>query len=767
MNAISPTSRRRERLLHLLPLLLALAFCLSALQALWQPGLQHTDDGMHHLFRLFNLDLALRAGHPGARWLADEGFGYGFPILNFYGPLNYWFGLLFNLVAPGFVTALELTMAAGLLLSVAAMYWFVRDLIGPWSGGVAAVAYGWAPYHLADAWIRGALGELLAFVWFPLLLLAMLRIARGVGRAKFAPALGGGLALAGLVLTHNVSLLLIGPVLLVWGVFLVIVEGNARWRTLAGFAAMGALGLALSAVYWLPALAETRLVLAGNADIGMDGWLWGLVPLRRLLAETWVQNYAIAPGAVSPYPLGLAQLAVAVAGIAVGIWRWRAMTRTARLALPLFVGIAIGALLLQWQPARPLWENVPGMLLLLFPFRWQTVTTLALAVVAGYAGLLAGIPARAASEGKASPIRTWQGALVMTVAALLLMSSALPGIPWRPASYPTSDELVSDQNVGRRTMALYDYGRGLWIREHGDFWLFEYMPVEALPMRAEWFVSAGAGEPIDPPLAVEVIPGTQKPLLRQFTVNAAQPWTLQLHQFWFPGWQAVVDGETVAAQPVGDLALAGVPLPAGRHAVEFRFGATPVRQLGATLSVAGLIALLAGVVWLRKWWWLAVGGLVAGALIAATLLHGQADPAAVTAQPVAINYDQQAQLVGYHLEELRPGGASEVTLTWLALNRPRTDYKVFLHLVDQNGELWAQHDGEPGYFFSPTTRWQRGEVIDDRHDLIWREDASPPPGRYLLFAGLYDPTTGARLPILDATGNPIGDQTLLAEFDLP
>lgn len=140
MNAIPPTSRRRERLLHLLPLLLALAFCLPALQALWQPGLQHTDDGMHHLFRLFNLDLALRAGHPGARWLADEGFGYGFPVLNFYGPLNYWFGLLFNLVAPGFVTTLELTMAAGLLLSVAAMYRFARDLVGPWGGGVAAAA---------------------------------------------------------------------------------------------------------------------------------------------------------------------------------------------------------------------------------------------------------------------------------------------------------------------------------------------------------------------------------------------------------------------------------------------------------------------------------------------------------------------------------------------------------------------------------------------------------------------------------------------------
>lgn len=79
-----------------LPLVLALLLTLPALRPLWQPGLQQTDDGMHHIFRLFNLDLAIRAGHLGARWLADEGFGYGFPVFNFYAPLSYYAGLVFH-----------------------------------------------------------------------------------------------------------------------------------------------------------------------------------------------------------------------------------------------------------------------------------------------------------------------------------------------------------------------------------------------------------------------------------------------------------------------------------------------------------------------------------------------------------------------------------------------------------------------------------------------------------------------------------------------
>jgi hypothetical protein len=155
------------------PPLLVVVLTLPALQPLWQAGLQQTDDGAHHIFRLFSLDLALRSGYLGTRWLSFEGFGYGFPVLNFYAPLGYLPGLVFHMLGAGFVTSLELTIAAGLVAAALAMYAFGRELLGPWGGAVAAVAYTWAPYHMADAWTRGALAEHLAFVWLPLLLLAL------------------------------------------------------------------------------------------------------------------------------------------------------------------------------------------------------------------------------------------------------------------------------------------------------------------------------------------------------------------------------------------------------------------------------------------------------------------------------------------------------------------------------------------------------------------------------------------------------------------
>lgn len=782
-----------------LPLALALLLALPALRPLWQPGLQQTDDGMHHLFRLFNLDLAVRAGHLGARWLADEGFGYGFPVLNFYAPLSYYVGLVFHWLGLGFVTTLEWTLAAGLLLAVVTMFLFARELVGPWGGALAAVAYTWAPYHLADTWTRGALAEQWAFVWIPLLLLALLKIARAGAaspppgaerdRARWAPTLWGALALAGLVLTHNLTVLLAAPILLAWAVFLLAVEvKQARLRCLGHFAALGLLGVLLSAAFWLPAIAESGAVLAGQSPERFADWVSRLEPPQFLLAESWRHPYTIQDRRIE-HALGQAQALIAALGLAAGVWRWQRIPRTARLALPLWLGLLLFALFMQSQWSAILWENVPGLLLLQFPWRWQAAAAVATALLSGY--LVFALPQSAGQPGK---LAGWLApTALMAAAAALLASSALPGLPWQPNStYAASEEPARDATVGRATMALYDYGRGLWLREHGSPWMFEYMPVDALPLRAEFFLSAGpAGDASGAaalsttqeaedasgadvlsmtqarPLAVQVTPGRQRPLERRFTVNSAEPWTLQLHQFYFPGWQALIDGVPVPARPVGELALAGIPVPSGEHEVVFRFGATSPRQVGWALTLAGLALWLAGVVWLRRWRWLAVAAvalLIYGGL---AFVQRQAQPADYTPTPVAATFGQEAQLLGFHLDDVRPGGASTVTLNWLALRRPDVDYKVFLHLVDGSGALWAQHDGEPGFFFTPTTRWQPGEFMEDFHTLAWREGETPPPGRYLLFAGLYDPASGQRLPLLDAAGQPMGDQVLLGEIDLP
>ncbi len=796
-----------------LALVLVLLSAIPALQPLWQPGLQQTDDGMHHLFRLFNLDLAVRAGHAGVRWLADEGFGYGFPVLNFYAPLTYYVGLLVHWLGAGFVTSLEAILAAGLILSALAMYLFARDLLGHWGGALAAIAYLWAPYHLADAWTRGALAELWAFIWFPLLLLAMRRAA-SPGREGLSPksrpssfvsdpwpVAWGAIALAGLILTHNLSLLLAAPMLAAWGAFVLLAEVRERSARLAGlraYALMAGLGLMLSAAFWLPAIAESNDVWAGRVSLDFDQWAQALTPAHNLVSGTWAQDYTFSQG----HPLGLAQGIVAGLGLAIGVWRWRSLRSSgpkaqgkrtpapgsrAALALPLWLGLALLTLFLQTPWSRGVWRSVPGLLLLQFPWRWQAITALSLALITGYGAFALGVPdeggARqndenaSTSRGLRSPelvraisgvgaadrvsarsddfsrpvqpeatkvattkphvFRAVGGVVLLILVAAALMSSALPGLDWSPAAYPTSEEMVSDANVSHRTMALYDYGRGLWLREHGNVWMFEYMPAWVQVPRSEFFLAAEPGLSTEPALAVQVKPGRQAPLERRFTVAAAQPWTMQLHQFYFPGWQAAVDGSLVAANPTGPLGLVGVSIPAGQHEVVFRFGPTPVRLVGWALSIAGLGLLVAGMVWLgvvrrcarcrrsARCRWLVGICVVAVVFVLLAVYQRTTHPSDFTPAPVAADFGDEVQLVGYHAPTtLGPGRDEPVLLEWLALRQPVTDYKVFVHLVDREGKLWAQHDGQPGFWFAPTTRWQRGELIEDRHVLEWQGGAT-------------------------------------------
>ena len=89
-----------------------------------------------------------------------------------------------------------------------------------------------------------------------------------------------------------------------------------------------------------------------------------------------------------------------------------------------------------------------------------------------------------------------------------------------------------------------------------------------------------------------------------------------------------------------------------------------------------------------------------------------------------------------------------VTLYWQPKTAsPIRDYTVFAHLLGpvnpaSGTPVWAGHDGPPLGNSHPTSRWQQGEVIVDRHELVL--PAEIPAGSYPIEVGLYDPQAGER-----------------------
>ena len=112
------------------------------------------------------------------------------------------------------------------------------------------------------------------------------------------------------------------------------------------------------------------------------------------------------------------------------------------------------------------------------------------------------------------------------------------------------------------------------------------------------------------------------------------------------------------------------------------------------------------------------------------------------------------------------GGLLNLALYWQATARPETDYVVFIHLVDEAGNIVSQIDSVPVGGARPTTTWRAGEVITDIHNLPIPADL--PPGNYHVNAGLYNPDDGTRpAVVVDGVPQPDNQLRLLSDLALP
>lgn len=117
-----------------------------------------------------------------------------------------------------------------------------------------------------------------------------------------------------------------------------------------------------------------------------------------------------------------------------------------------------------------------------------------------------------------------------------------------------------------------------------------------------------------------------------------------------------------------------------------------------------------------------------------------------TYQPVAAHFAGVGALVGYQLPatELRAGEPLSVTLLWRADATPSTDYTVFVHILDNTGNMVGGQDNQPVNNRYPTTIWSAGEEIVDPYII---PTDKLPSGEYRLSVGMYEPQSGTRVAV--------------------
>jgi hypothetical protein len=126
----------------------------------------------------------------------------------------------------------------------------------------------------------------------------------------------------------------------------------------------------------------------------------------------------------------------------------------------------------------------------------------------------------------------------------------------------------------------------------GDFthYYSSYLPIDvsAMPRSIAYFKL-----PLSPGLTV--LAQDVRTDRYRFRLRADQPMPVVMNTFWFPGWEAFVDGRPAPIGPETGTGLIRFPLDRGDHNVDVRFGQTRLRRWTSviSLSTAGVAAVLA------------------------------------------------------------------------------------------------------------------------------------------------------------------------------
>lgn len=492
-------------------------------------------------------------------WAAELNAGYGGPGLLFYPPLVHDLHALGGLLGAPLVLAIGVFAVIGHFLSgLAVRGWLQAE--GKGEGALAAaLVYMAAPYRAVDVYERSSLSEHWAFVFPPLLLFVAARPDLRPG-----PRIGiTALVVAGLCLTNLPMAILFSAVLVV----AVLRPEVALPRRLA--LAVGAvLGAGLSLFALVPAALSSRWTAT---ELFYGAASRGYRPSQNTLFSS--------PPFLPEFNVRVSIAVLLTAGLAVLAFALSERRRTCLFWLL----VALGCLAMTLPPAGLLWDALPLLSKLQFPWRAAAPMTLALAALA------------------ASISRRWRHALVIGATIL----SAVPFL-WRQTARladasPAPPVVESPGSRFPDPVAVSEAAgtsRNAWLHnpQLADVW---YLPrTLGAPLAQEIFASGPAVFPelrdrpatatAGPPPPVQVV--TWRRLTREVRVAAPSSLVLVLHTLAFPGFTVLVDGEPARAGFERRSGLVAVPLSAGEHVVTWSWSSFgPLRLARGASALFALI----------------------------------------------------------------------------------------------------------------------------------------------------------------------------------
>lgn len=557
-NKVFALGDNRKRFFLIVILMLV---CLPAMKGLWWPGYFSVHDAMHPAL-VYEMDRALASGQFPGRWAPDFSYGYGYPYFIYIYPLPYYLGVLWYRLGFSLTESVQIVHALAVVGSALAMYWYASFRRSSWAGIIAAVLYIYMPYRAVNMYVRGALGEVLAWVFLPLILGGIERMVK-LRRPKdlVLTALG----VAGLILSHNISGMVGVALAAVYAVIWLVQSKSSLVTWLQTGVAFG-WGLVMSMFFWLPAFVYKPLI----ADDAVFNYTDHFPFIKQLFIPSWGYGASVwGPTDEISFQIGIVPVVV---WILAGMVLAAIVVQTRRVPwIPAFLwaGVA-GCIYLMNIRSSWIWESLPLMTYFQFPWRWLWLVTFLIPALGGWMGTLA-------------LNRVTQGLAVVCMLAAVI-------VPWGYFQ-PDKPRVISDADI-----------------------VYRYFPVDPNnpqpPVSAEYqtleeesllLPKTVAERPKDYPF-VRVTSKTHEiqliksePVTYEFETQG-EAGTVEVAVYAFEGWKATVDGQPTAILAGTPHGQATIFVPSGKHSVSVLYSqAGWLRWINIISGVAVLATVLV-------WW---------------------------------------------------------------------------------------------------------------------------------------------------------------------
>lgn len=522
--------------------------------------------------RVQQMAKAISDGMFPVRWVPDLGYGYGYPIFTFYGPLAYYIGVLFMFIGADALIATKLMIITGILLSGIGMYYLARIFWGSYGAVIAALLYVYAPYHAVNIYVRGAVGELFGYAWIPFVFYALIKAHR---EEKFRYTVIAAVSYAALITSHNLTGLMVTPFVIVVLLFLTVFSPSSNKKARYYFLQFGVvLGLLISAFYWVPALLEMDYTNVISQVGGAADFREHFICLSQLWESQWGFGGS-ARGCIDglSFRLGKIHILLSIASILIFLLTLRKKSQELAIAVAVGVIFLLTSLFLSLDYAKPLWKAVPVFSFIQYPWRFLILMSFFSSFLGGaVVWYIVNLPF----------VKTKQ--FIQTLFALTVSV----GIVFFYA------RTFSPQIVFPRSAS--DYTSIIALRWYTSRISDEYLPKGFSKPYSSQDVSRETFSVVS---GRAVIGKTgEKTQKKSAVIEGQTASTVHVSLAYFPAWKAYIDGKET---PI-DIEKNGmsVVIPKGEHTLIFEYKSTDIEKIANTSSLIGIIGLVAGIIFFTR-----------------------------------------------------------------------------------------------------------------------------------------------------------------------